>query len=184
MSGGGIGFQGGFDTQSTYMPEWGSGGNQYGSGAGADPLMALLGQLGKSNKGLFGLGDVATSGLLGFGGSLLGGLAGLVKGPSQAQKSAREVFNLAQNRMGQSVIDPDQYLADFMRMMGPRWNAEASAMDRRLGLDSGIAQGELARSRQSGISQFMLNAKKEADILKMQRDQSLMALMAEVGRYT
>jgi hypothetical protein len=118
------------------------------------------------------------------GGELLKGIGGLVSGPSQSQQDMRKVFNLAQNRMGQSVIDPDQYLAELMQSMAPQWGMEAEAMGKRLDIDSGITQHTLARSRQSTISRFMLNAKREADILKANRDQALMSLMAEVGRFT
>jgi len=134
-----------------------------------------------NNKGLFGLGDLATGGLMGFGSSLLGGLGGLLAGKSDAEKRSEKTFNLAQNRLGQDVLQPEQYLAEYMRAAAPKFNAQAEGINRRLGLDSGVAQGEMAHSMQSDIASFMLNAKMQNDQMKSQRDNMLLSLMGSLG---
>ena len=131
--------------------------------------------------GLFGLGDIATGGLFSAGSSLLGGLGGLLGGKSDSEKRGDEVYNLAKNRMGQSVLDPDQYLADYKRSMLPEWNRSGEAINRRLGLDSGAAQSDLAYRRQSDEGGFLLNMKAKADQLKNQNDNMLLQLMSQFG---
>lgn len=153
-----------------------------GTGGGTDALSALLKALG-GGGGLAGLGLTGPGALLGLGGGVASGLAGLLRGKSSSQKSARKTFNLAQNRLGQNVIQPEQYLADFTRAMLPSWNKESAAITKRLGLDSGVAQGALAESRQSSIAEFMFKAKMMNDQLKSQSDNALLALMGNVGRY-
>ena len=163
--------------------------NLYGAGttptagttSGLDGFMKMYQDAMGSGGGLFGLGDVATGGLLGAGTSLLGGLAGLLGGPSEGEKRQRKVFGLAQNRLGQDVLRPEQYMADYMRASAPRFNQQAETMNRRLNLDSGVAQGELQHSMQSDFAQFMLNAKMQNDQLKTQRDSMLLQLMGSLG---
>ena len=94
------------------------------------------------------------------GGSLLGGLAGLLAGPSESQKRSRDIFNLAQNRLGQSVLDPTQYLAQYSQSLAPMFNRQAEGINRRLGLDSGAAQSALARSQQSTLSGILADLTK------------------------
>ena len=154
----------------------------------------------QTSSGLFGLGDVATGGLFTAGGSLLGGLAGLFRGKSdleqlqedmlrqqmaaagQGSRMRQSAFNLAQNRLGQSVLEPEQYLADYMRSLTPTFNRQAEAVNKRLGLDSGVAQGELARSREFKIADWFWQMKAEGDRLRAVQDNSLIALMAQLGR--
>ena len=64
----------------------------------------------------------------------------------------QKVFGLAQNRLGQSVLDPSQFLAQYMQSLAPQFSQQAESINRRLGLDSGVAQGELARGQQSTLS--------------------------------
>jgi len=154
-----------------------SGGGATGSGS----IPGVMGMLG-GGGGLFGLGDLATGGLFSFGSGLLGGLGSLFGGKSDSEKRADKVFSLAQNRLGQDVLNPDQYLADYMRTMAPKFNMQGETMNRRLGLDSGVAQGELAHMMDSELAGFLLNAKMQNDQLKSQRDDSLMNLMAMLGR--
>lgn len=159
-------------------PSFGGGGGGYGGGFAN--FMKMY-QDSMKGGGLFGLGDVATGGLLGAGTTLLTGLAGLLGGKSDAEKRSEKTFNLAQNRLGQDVLHPDQYFADYFRAMAPRFNQQADSITRRLGLDAGVAQGELANSQQSSFAQFLLGAKQQNDILKSQRDNMLLQLMGSLG---
>ena len=113
------------------------------------------------------------------GSSLLSGL-GSALFPSWGTKKKKEVFSMAQNRLGQNVLNPEQYLADYQRALAPRFNQQADAMNRRLGLDSGVAQGELGFQMQFPLAQFMFEAKQQNDMLKSQRDSQLMQLMGSL----
>ena len=146
--------------------------------SGGQDWMEFLSKLG-SGGGLFGLGDVATGGMFSAGSSLLGGLAGLLRGESKAEKRGNEVYNIAKNQMGQDVLDPDQYLAEYYRAIAPELNMIAEGANKRLGLDSGAAQGALAGQRQSLISRFYLDTLQQNAQLKSMRDQNLLALMAQ-----
>jgi hypothetical protein len=117
---------------------------------------------------------------LGAAGSLIGGIGSLLQGPSWGDKKAKEVYSMAQNRMGQSPLQPEQYLAEFMRANAPRFNQQAEGIARRLNLDSGVAQGEMTQQQQPAIASFMLQAKQRNDELKFQNDNNLMALMAQL----
>lgn len=156
----------------------------FGGGGGTDfnDLLKLLGQSqGGKSQGLFGLGDVGTGGLFSAGGALFGGLADLLGGKSDAEKRSTETFDLARNRLGQSPFDPDQYLAELQRSLGPQFNQQAEGINRRLGLDSGVAQGELARGQQSTLSSFLLQARQRADEATFRNDQFLLSLMGSLG---
>lgn len=116
---------------------------------------------------------------LSFGGSLLSGLGNALF-PSWESKQKKKVFSMAQNRLGQNVLSPEQYLADYQRALAPRFNQQAEAMNRRLGLDSGVAQGELGFQMQFPLAQFMFEAKQQNDMLKAQRDSQLLQLMGSL----
>lgn len=122
------------------------------------------------------------SSLLQTGGSLLGGLAGLFRGPTQAQKSARSVFSLAQNRLGQSVLDPQQYLAQYMQSLAPKFNRQAEGVGKRLGLDSGVAQGEMMRFQQPMQAGILADLNIQNAQLSAQRDMSLLATMMHAAQ--
>lgn len=131
---------------------------------------------------MFGSTNPLMSAGIGAGTELLKGLAGLIGGPSAGEKRSRKVFNMAQNRMGQSVLNPDQYLADFMRTIAPQINNEATTLSRRVGLDSGVARGALFDRAATPLAEFMMNARKQNDILTSQRDDMLLQLMGSLGR--
>lgn len=132
--------------------------------------------------GLFGLGDFGTMGLMSLGGNLLGGVAGLLAGETEQEKRGKKVFRLAENRLGQDVLNPDQYLADFYRSQVPEWNRMGENVGKRLGLDSGVAQGAMIDMIQPSIAKFMMNAKMQNDMLTSQQDSMLLSLMAGLGR--
>lgn len=154
---------------STTQLMWDKGLGQQG---GSADLTSLLGML-KGPNPLVSAGISA-------GGALLGGLAGLFKGESWGDKQAKNLYNMAQNRMGQSVLQPEQYLAEYMRSQAPRWNQQGEAIGRRLNLDSGVAQGEMINAQQPTIANFMLQAKQRGDELKFQNDNMLLSLMAQL----
>lgn len=116
------------------------------------------------------------------GGTLLSGLGSLFGGESPEEKRAKKTYSLAKNRLGQSVLEPEQYLADYMRALAPQQNRQAERINQRLGLDSGAAQTDLAFKMQAPIAQFLLNAKQQNDVLTSQNDNMLLQLMAGLSR--
>lgn len=157
------------------------GGNLFGGADSANALQKLLSQFG-GGGGLFGLGDAATGGLFTAGSALLGGIGGLLGGKSEEEKRTEKVFNLAQNRLGQDVFDPQQLVAEFERANFDRNNLMAENINRTLGLDTGVGQGALANQRQSQLAQFVLDAKVQNDVLKSRNDNMLLQLMAGLSR--
>lgn len=130
------------------------------SGGSAPNSGGLLGKLGAIGGAIGPIGMGA--------GALLTGLSGLFGGKSQMEKMQEEgmrasldrrksIFSMLQNRYGQSDASPSQYLSQFEQMQAPGRNRQASMLDSRLGLDSGVAAGELARSAQSDNAGFLLN---------------------------
>lgn len=154
-------------------------------GGGGD-LLSILQALGFGQKetGINGfLGSPLGALTTGLGGKILGGLGSLIGGKSDAQKSAKDVYNLAKNRLGQNVLDPNQYMASFNQAMAPRFNQQADSINRRLGLDSGVAQAELGSAQQAPLAKFYLDTKIQNDQLKSQFDNQLLSLMGDLSRY-
>ena len=142
--------------------------------AGENDLTSLLGNLGGGAP--WWAGPAANAGA-----GLLGGLAGLLSGPSDSQKKARSVYGLAQNRLGQSVLEPSQYLAQYMRALAPQFNQQAEGINKRLGLDSGMAQGAMAQGQQSTLSGILADLSKFNAQATSNRDMGLLQLMLQAG---
>lgn len=152
---------------------------------GGGDLLGLLKGLGFGPEtGLAGfLGGPVGALALPLGGKILGGLGSLIGGKSDQQKSAKDVYNLAKNRLGQNVLDPNQYMASYQQALAPRFNQQADQINRRLGLDSGVAQAELGSRQQAPLAQFYLDTKVQNDQLKHQFDNQLLSLMGDLSRY-
>lgn len=143
------------------------------TGGGNAPMSDLIAAFGSG-------GNPLTSAGIQFGGRALEGLAGLVGGPTWGEGKAKEVFGLAQNRLGQSVIDPDQYYADYLRSVAPMVNKQGEQISQRTGLDSGVAQGALWDAQVSPISKYMFEFGAMADRLQSQSDNALLSLMGSL----
>lgn len=144
-------------------------------------LQRLLNMSGKAG-GLFGMGAGPTGMALSFGGELFKGLSRLIGGKSDAEKRSEKVFNLAQSRLGQPVIKPETYLPYAQRAMAPRMQKLAQIINKRGMLDTGVGQGELASAQITGLSEFLLNLRQQADILKSQKENFLLSIMGSTGR--
>lgn len=116
-----------------------------------------------------------------FGGPLLGAIGSLFQGESWGDKNAKKVSSMAENRLGQNVLDPQQYMSQYMRAMAPQLNQQGERIGQRLGLDSGVAQGEMAFQQQAPMAQFLLETGRLNDQLKAQRDTSLLSLMGSLS---
>ena len=128
------------------------------------------------------LGDLATGGLFSAGSNLLGGLAGLLQGPTDQERRQEKVFNLAQNRLGQDVFDPSQFFSEFQRNIAPEVGRNAELINKRLGLDSGAAQAELFGRANEQLGQGLFDLRLQNEQLKSSRDNSLLALMAQLSQ--
>ena len=121
-------------------------------------LQGLLG--GAASMSPVGMAASAAGPVLDFIGNLLGGQSPLEKFQLEELKKRSagrdKVSGLLQNRLAQGPSDPSQYLAQYEQSLAPRFNQIAESTNARLGLDSGVAQGDLNRSRQSDISNFYL----------------------------
>ena len=108
--------------------------------------------------------------------ALLGGLGGLLKGKSEGEKARESLRKLIQNRMGQKAIDPQQFYGGVMKQLAPRIKRRGEIIEKRLGLDTGVAQGELfgqffedVQSKMFDLQQWaaQINAQQEMQRLQM-----------------
>ena len=118
---------------------------------------------------------------LSFGTSLLGGVAGLLQGPSEEEKYLQErrrrgteAFSLIKNRLAQTGNEPEQYLAQFMRATQEQRSREAEGINSRLGLDSGVAQGEMLKNTWNSFLNYSLGAQER----NAGRKDNLLAMLA------
>lgn len=147
-------------------------------GSGGLDINALLQQLGIGGA----TGFWPAVGLQ-AGGALFSGLSGLLQGETDAQKQAQSVSNLAENRLGQSYIDEDQYMAQYIRSLSPMFNQQAAGAAQRVGLDSGAAQGEMMRFQQPIIAGAQADIQKFGAGLTQQNDMNMMQLLAQLSQY-
>lgn len=168
----GLGFGGGFESA-------------------VNPLAGRRGGFGGSSSGggFLGLGNInplVGAGLLGFGGDLLGGLAGLIGGGGQRRRQ-RDIFNQLgglSSQLGafQGRLDPRELHAQSVVASQPLIERFGRQLDERFGFDQGRAGGELSRlfSEQFGAlmprlqrqsAQFDFNALLNAARIKAQQGQ-------------
>jgi hypothetical protein len=146
----------------------------YGDNGGGFDITELL-------KGIGGGAPWWAGPAAGAGASILGGLGGLFAGPSESQKKARSVYGLAQNRLGQSVMDPSQYMAQYAQSLAPMFNRQAEGINAKLGLDSGLAQQSMARGQQSTLSGILADLSKFNAQATANRDLGMLQLMLQAG---
>lgn len=132
-------------------------------------IMNMFGQ----DQSFLGLSNPAITGIS----TGLNLLSGLFQGDTFQEKQAKKVAGLAENRLGQSVLHPEQYLADFMRVFTERQKNIGGRVDKQFGLDSGVGASELFKQTEPTLAQFMLQAKQRNDELTAQNDNVLLQLM-------
>jgi len=132
-------------------------------------------------KGLFGLGDFATGSLISMGGNVLSGLAGLVSGESWGEKKGKQTYRMAENRLGQDVLHPDQYYADYMRGATEKVQQNKEDVAAKADLTGGQAVGAMWDAQVAPLANFMLQFKARNDELKANRDSKLLSLMGQLG---
>ena len=119
---------------------------------------------------------------LAIGPELMKGLSSLFAGETPGEKRASETYALAQRKMGKNYYNPDAEVGTFEAANAPRFNKMAEGINNRLGLDSGVAQGELAYQRQGQYADWLLGARKDAHQINQGQDQFWASLMASLGR--
>lgn len=169
----------GFTGQQQQFGGFQSPGGNFGFGGGQQQggfdLSSLLGQLPGAMNPFAAVGAQ-------LGGNLLSGLGSLLRGPTESQKRSRAVGNLAQNRLGQSVLDPSQFMAQYQQSLAPQFNRQAEGINRRLGLDSGLAQQSLARGQQSTLAGILARLTQFNAQATAQQDLGLLNLQLRAAR--
>lgn len=90
-----------------------------------------------------------------------------------------------QSRMGQDVMgqgEQDRIFSSLWRASQPQRNTMAEGIARRLNLDSGVAQGELANMNMSQEWGFRAQLAQLAAQMKAQRDNTLIGEMGATTR--
>ena len=126
-----------------------------------------------------GLMELLAPGIGTFAGGLLGGLGKLFGGESEEEKRRKKVFGMAESQYGQEVFDPNQFMADIQRELRPQVKRRGEIMEKRLGMDVGVAQGELFSELFEAMSGTMIGLKTSAAQAKASRDMQL--LLSEKG---
>jgi len=94
-------------------------------------LLAKIGALSAGPSLPLSLGSI-------FGGNLLSGL-GSALFPSRKEKDRRALFNMIRNNLGQTPIDPNQFLAKTISSILPTVRAESKRFTGQFGFSSGQA---------------------------------------------
>ncbi len=128
-----------------------------------------------------GLLELLAPGIGTFAGGMLGGLGKLLGGKSESEKRKEKVFGMAQSQFGQEVFDPNQFMSDIQRQLRPQVKRRGEIMEKQLGLDVGVAQGELFSELFEAMSSKMIGLKTSAAQAKASRDMQLLSIMASLG---
>ena len=158
-----------------------------GKSGGADrtsfSLENLLSSLtgGGGSKGLFGLGDVATGSLLGLGKGLFSSLGDLFGGKSEGEKNLSSVFKQLQNQLGQTQLDPDQFMAQFFRENKERFDLADESQAKRTGMDSFLTHAANANRREKSALTERGRLAQLAPQLQSQHDLSILRQLAGVA---
>ena len=145
--------------------------NMGGSGQGGEfeSFMKMFGQ----GQSFLGMSNPAVAGVS----TGLGMIGNFLQGETFQEKQAKKVAGLAENRLGQSVLNPDQYLSDFMRVFQERQNTIGQNVDEQFGLDTGVGASEMFKQTEPFLAQFMMQARQRNDELTASNDNMLLQLM-------
>jgi hypothetical protein len=135
-----------------------------------------------SSIGGRGMDPVIGSALIAGGSELLGSLASRIFG-SGDRKRLRRFDQFLQGQYGQEVFSPQdqQRIFGYLRKaQSPSFNFASQGINKRLGLDSGVAQGELARLMQSTEFGTRADLAQLGTRLRAQRDNTILGLRSNV----
>ena len=110
------------------------------------------------------------------GGSLLQGLGSLLFNNNGDKKRLREFAQYLKGTMVDPANFAEQRIGQNYIANAPRFNARAEGINKRLGLDSGVAQAELGSSQQATEAGQRLSLMSEAGQRNMQIKQMLSQL--------
>ena len=126
-----------------------------------------------------------TAGLKGATG-LLGGIAGLLRGPSWQEKTRKRVARRIESRMYTPLIRRERIKALLPNIRGgltPALNQIGRRVGATVGMRSGVGQGEIARSEYGNLQAILAAIEKEAMFANanapFQRAQLIAALTRE-----
>lgn len=91
-----------------------------------------------------------------------------------ASSRGSSLFSRGQGMFGKNIFDPRQAISQFQQATAGIRGRNARSINRRLDLDSGTAQGELARINQPMLAQFLLQGLERNAFAKSSRDTGLL----------
>lgn len=132
-------------------------------------------------KLLGGGGNPLTGAAISAGEALLGQLASLLGGPSAGEKRKRETYGMAKGGLNKNMLDPQGMVQDVFNMMRPEMNRKAGDVNKRLGLDAGVAQGEMMNMFTENAQNQLFGLKLKQAEMNMNNRNMLLSIMASLG---
>ena len=90
------------------------------------------------------------------------------------------LFNRGLKMFGKDIYDPRESIFRFQQATAGIRGRNAQAIDKRLDLDSGTAQGELARINNPMLMQFLLQGDKQNAFAMSNRNMGLLEMLSSV----
>lgn len=123
------------------------------------------------------------------------GLGAIQFGAGFAESLAKQIFGsgdrkrilrfaeMLKSRMGQDIIDPQRQRAIVQQLYNanaPERNRNAEMINKRLNLDSGVAQGELANQAQQSYAGLAGNLALQNESMKFNRDNQYQQMIQQI----
>ena len=121
--------------------------------------------------------------LLQGGGGILGGLADLIGGGAQRKRS-KQLFQQGQSLFGQEPFDPQQVSQFAFRGALPQLRGLGGRVNRQLGLDAGVGQGEMLKNIFEAQQGIFSDTFKQGKLARFNRDASLLGLLGQLNQQT
>ena len=169
----GIGFQGGNFGMGAFQQS-GGGGGFGGAFGGIGSSLALSGGNPLLAAGLFA------------GGQLLGGLGGLIGGPSRSQKANRSLFGRFQGQLNApppDFLNINKVFGDLRLGLRPQIEAQAQGLSKSLGITSPLAKAGLAQSTISSFAQIRGQLQQQLAQLQLQDMLSLRRSAVQTAQF-
>lgn len=149
-------------------------GGQFGGGLDIASLLASIGGGGPGFLAQAGLKTLP---------ALFGGIASLFRGKSFNEKQREQLVRQLQRRRNRPVISQQQIgnlIPQIEQTLSPALNRIAGRAAQRVGLGSGVGQGELARANLAGISQPVAQLSAQAPQINAQNQLAIEQLIAQL----
>jgi len=115
-------------------------------------------------------------------GSLLGGIGGLFSGKSDDEKRREEMYNRLKGMLGQAQHPNTRaYLNRVQGSLAPFLNQIAGRASQRVGLDSGAAQGDIARANYGALQGAGAQYQMQSEQMQQQKLMQILQMMAGLG---